>query len=165
MQLEKLRQRLEPLLSGELARWDGLPRVSVAELVALGGKPLARDSVKLGAYSAERLRFFSQEAQRALLAYARDEAVVMVELVPPPDIAVMTELGEPDAVLPQEMFLEDAYAHEYLYCARGLLLTVAQPFGAAAPNRLHRCRGIASLNDPGALGPELYTPLDTDVKW
>ena len=67
--------------------------------------------------------------------------------------------------------LEDAYAHEYLWCARGLVLTVAVPLGGlddeddGVPERIVRCRGLRPLARVGDFGPAYYRPLDSRVRW
>jgi hypothetical protein len=161
-----------PLFSGDLAKWQGLPAISASELETSLGKAAEQETVTLGAYPAERLRF-SQPGGHTLLAYVRHGQVVMVEVLPPPDSSVLATLPEPTAILPQEIDVAGAYAHEYLYAEQGLLLTVAQDLKQATRHRgvgamrhqLVRCRGIRPLSHPRALGAELYRPLDLDVKW
>ncbi|NNG16055.1 MAG: hypothetical protein HKM89_06195 [Gemmatimonadales bacterium] len=157
--------RLESLLAGDLAAWQGLPDIVVHDLEALFGDPVESSSVRVGAYSAQRLEFRAGKGRRTLVAFARDERVFMVEVLPPPDRNALAGLPEPTAVLPQEIAVEGAYAHEVLHAERGLLLTMAQRFEEPEPRSLVRCRGIRPLVDRRALGPELYMPLETDVKW
>ncbi len=155
---------LAPFLAGDLARWQGLPAVSPGELEAALGGAEERATVNLGAFPAERLRF-ALPADRTLLAYVRYGQVVMVEILPPGDFSAVAALPPPSAILPQEIAVEGAYAHEYLYAGQGLLLTVAEDLNHAVPDRLVRCRGIRPVSGPQELGPELYWPQDLDVKW
>lgn len=165
MDTQDLKKRLEPLLAGDLAAWQGLPDIVVGDLEALLGNPVESGTDRVGAFPARRLEFRVAEGRRALVAFARDQRVFMVEVLPPPERDAVVGLPEPTAVLPQEILVEGAYAHEVLYAERGLLLTMAQRFGEPEPQSLVRCRGIKPLADRSALGPELYMPLDTDVKW
>jgi hypothetical protein len=159
-----LNKTLDPLLAGELAAWRGLPDIAVGDLEALLGDPVTSGTVQVGAFAARRLEF-KKEGKRALVAFARDDRIFMVEVLPPPDVSALLGLPEPSAVLPQEIAIESAYAHEVLYAERGLLLTMAQEFKEPGARRLVRCRAIRPLADRHALGPELYMPLETDVKW
>lgn len=161
---QALKAVFAPLLSGDLAKWQGLPSISVSELEASLGEAEESETVTLGAYPAQRLRL-PQQGERTLLAYVRHGQVIMVEALPPPDYSALAALPEPTAILPQEIEVAGTYAHEYLYCERGLLLTVAQYLKQTAPDRLIRCRGIRPLSRPQELGAELYRPLDLDVKW
>ena len=156
---------LAPLLAGELAAWRGLPELSRAELVAALGEPERSDEAQVGAYPAERLEYAGDPSAPALAAFVRDDRLIMVEVVPAPEFSVLAELPEPTAILPQEIDVDGAYAHEYLYCERGLLLTVAQTLGRPEPDRLVRCRGVRPLAEPADLGAELYMPLEAQVKW
>lgn len=165
MATQNFASELESLLFGNLMLWKGLPNISVIELEVLLGKTEESETVKLGAYPAQRLKFPQQKGNRALMAYVRYGQVVMVEVLPPPDFNVLSGLPKPTTILPQEISVEGAYAHEYLYCERGLLLTVAQSFEKSEHHRLIRCRGIQPLSSPDQLGPDLYMPLDTEVKW
>jgi hypothetical protein len=155
---------LAPLLSGNLAQWQGLPVISAGDLEAALGQAAEHQTANLGAYPAERLRF-PQRGDRTLLAYVRHGEVIMVEVIPPGDASALAALGEPSAILPQEISIDGAYAHEYLYARQGLLLTVAEDLKHTAPDRLVRCRGIRPLSGPQELGAELYWPEDLDVRW
>jgi hypothetical protein len=157
--------QLDSLLLGNLSKWKGLPIISITELEDLLGRTGESKTARLGAYPAQRLEFPHQRGDRTLIAYARHGQIVMVEMLPPPDSSALSGLPQPTAILPQEISVEGAYAHEYLYCERGLLLTVAQSFGRPEPDRLIRCRGIRPMLDRSQLGPELYMPLDTEVNW
>lgn len=156
---------LEPLLEGDLAAWRGLPEVRVDEVAALLGDPRRSERTKVGAYPAQRLEFGGEQGAAALIAFVRDDRVVMVEVQPPPDRRALEALPEPTAILPQEISAEGAYAHELLYAEHGLLVTLAEPLREPEPRRVLRCRGIRPLAGRAQLGPELYLPLDTDTLW
>lgn len=160
-----LGERLEPFTAGRLTAWQGLPEIRTGDLAALLGEPLERTTVKVGAYPAQRWRFQAGRGRASLVAFTRDDRVFMVEVSPPPDRAALEGLPEPTAVLPQEISVEGAYAHEFLYAERGLVVTLAQQFGESEPRQLLRCRGIRPLEGRKQFGPELYMPLDTDIKW
>lgn len=161
----ELQQAFHPLLAGELALWRGLPDATPEELAAALGEASAPETVTVGAYPAERLELRLRDEEPVVAAFVRHGRVILVEVVPPPGMDAMAGLPEPTAVLPQEIEVEDAYAHEYLWAERGLLLTLAQAFDRPEPDRLVRCRGIRPIADRSGLGAELYMPLDTQVKW
>ena len=161
-----LRAALDPMLRVDPARWRGLPLATVAELDAVLGPPEESIDADLGYYPAVRRRYRSPEAAaQALVAWARGGEVVMVETLAQPPVAVLTELPEPSAVLPQEILVPEAYAHEYLYCQTGLVLTVAEPLRGGAPPRIVRCRGSAPLASPPAFGPAYYRAFEDQVHW
>ena len=156
---------LSAFVSGRLADWPGLPALSTAELQSLYGPPVDRRQVTLGAYPAWRLELAPTEEGRTLAAYERGGEIVLVEVEPPPGLSALAGLPEPTAILPQEIDVEGAYAHEYLYGERGLMVTVAQRLDRSAPDQIVRCRGIRPLPPSGRPGAELYMPLDTQIKW
>ena len=157
---------IRTFIEGRLDRWNGLPAIRASELVDSLGQPVQREEVTLGAYPALRLTFAVPDRAATLHAYERGGQVVMVERSPPPDITAMESLPEPSAVMPQEVHIDQSYAHEVLYCERGLLLTIAEPLDGSGRKRLVRCRGIRPLpptaRTPGA---DLYIPLDARIKW
>jgi hypothetical protein len=161
----ELRRTLEPLLAGDLVAWHGLPDIGLTDLEAALGEPVESGSVQVGAYRARRLEFSAAPGRPTLAAFVRDERVFMVEVLPPPDISAVIGLPEPTAILPQEIAVDGAYAHEYLYGERGLVVTLAQELDEAEPRRVVRCRGIRPIARTEEFGPEYYTPLDTDIKW
>ena len=160
-----LQAALDPMLCVEPTRWRGLPQVTVAELDALLGAPDESVDAVLGFYSATRRRYRPGATGQGLAAWARDGAVVMVETLASPPASVLEALPEPSAVLAHEILVPDAYAHEYVYCDIGLVLTVAQPFRDGEPNRIVRCRGVAPLNSPAAFGPAYYRAFEDQVRW
>jgi hypothetical protein len=162
-----LRDALEPMLRADPLRWRGLPRATVADLDALLGAPEESGEAILGFYPAVRRRYGSasgaENAGRGLVAWARTG--VMVESAAQPPASVLGDLPEPSAVLAQEILVPDAYAYEYLYCATGLVLTVAKPLRGEAPSRIVRCRGLKPLASPAEFGPDYYRPFEDRVRW
>jgi hypothetical protein len=160
-----LRAALEPMLRVDPARWRGLPPTTVAALDALLGVPEESVDAVLGYYPANRRRYRDAATGEGLVAWARDGAVVMVETLAPPDVAVLAALPQPSAVLAHEILVPGAYAHEYLYTPTGLVLTVAEPLGGGGPKWIVRCRGVAPLASPEAFGPAYYRAFDDQVRW
>ena len=157
---------IQTLAEGRLERWTGLPELLVSDLIDAAGQPIRSEEVTLGAYPAVRHDFAIPHGTGTLVAFHRGGRVVMLEVVPPPDIGAMSGLPEPTAVLPQEIRVEGAYAHEYFWAERGLLLTLAQRFDSARPERLVRCRGVHPLPPTVRTpGPDVYVPLDARIKW
>jgi hypothetical protein len=160
-----LRAALEPMLRADPARWRGLPPTTVAALDALLGAPEESLHGVLGYYPANRRRYRDAATGEGLVAWARDGAVVMVETLAPPDVAVLAALPQPAAVLEHEILVPSAYAHEYLYPETGLVLTVAEPLRGGGPKWIVRCRGVAALASPEAFGPAYYRAFDDQVRW
>ncbi|HWS90142.1 MAG TPA: hypothetical protein VN282_24445 [Pyrinomonadaceae bacterium] len=162
---EEAGARLRPFLDGDLRAWAGLPGLSLATLSAVLGQPSRREETKLGWYDATRYTFEAEAPSGGLAAYIRGGAVVMIEALKPPPASAAEGLGEPCAVKPHEILVEGAYVHEYLYCERGLVLSVAEPFDKAEPSRLVRCRGLRPLAGPEEFGPEFYMAFEERVVW
>jgi hypothetical protein len=157
-------EQLTALVQGDLAAWRGLPPLRPAELVAALGEPAARDATRLGWYPAERWQFDPGALPAPLSAYIRDDTLLMVE-APPPPLAALAALEEPCAVLPHEILRPGSYVHEQLYCARGLVLSVAEPFDQQQPRQIVRCRAIGPINRPEQFGPELYCAFEDQQSW
>src|SRR5258706_3095809 len=120
-------RRFEPFLRGDLESWRGLPDVSIRTLKEALGPPEGPESVTLGWFPAERFEFRLESATGGMAAYARDGRVVLVESLVAPNISAAERLGQPCAIKPQEIVVPDCYVHEYLYCGRGLVLSIAEP--------------------------------------
>lgn len=163
--------RIAPLLRHDLTAWTGLPDAGSDDFDAAFGAPVGCEAVTLGELPAERRHYEADGPGGGFFVYARDGDAVMIETQTPPPVGALAALGEPDATLPRELRLEDAYAHEYLWCARGLVLTVAVPLGGlddeddGVPERIVRCRGLRPLDRVGDFGPAYYRPLDSRVRW
>jgi hypothetical protein len=156
---------LQPLLLHQPAEWRGLPEMSCDELAGLLASAPAREPGQLGFYSADRLVFRLEVPSRGLVAYARENRVLLVETIDPPNLETIRELPEPDVVLAQEILVPNAYAPEHLYCDRGLVLTIARPLSGSGPGRLVRCRGIKPLKNPREFGAEYYRPFEDETYW
>lgn len=168
----RLADALAPMLRLDPAAWAGLPEAAVADFDELFGPPAACEETTLGSYPASRRRYEAGGASDGLILYSRGDRAVMVETPLPPPLSALAALPEPDAVLARELRLPDAYPHEYLYCATGLVLTVAVPLGSiedeedeATPSGILRCRGIRPLARVEEFGPDYYLPLDNRVRW
>ncbi len=77
----------------------------------------------------------------------------------------MAALGSPSAIKPHEILVENTYVHEYLFCERGLVLSVAEPFEEGRPLRIVRCRGIQPIDSPEQFGPEFYQSFEDRIVW
>lgn len=160
-----LHAALDPLLRLELACWSGLPQACVAQFDALFGAPEDLREDMLGSYPASHKRYRTDGTAGGLSVWVRDGIAVMVQTLQPPDAAVLATLPEPTAVLAHEIQLPDAYAHEYLYCPVGLVLTVAQAYRKGRPLRVVRCRGTRPLKGVGDFGPAYYQALEDQIRW
>jgi hypothetical protein len=153
---------LRPLLSGTPAGWRGLPRLATDAFDAALGPPVAVACEDLGYYPAERRTYCV--GGHEVFVWAREGAAVMVEVAVALPESALGALGAPSAVLPNEILVEGGYAHEYLYCPRGLVATVVQPYRAGAL-KIVRLRGVAPLDRPDAFGPDLYKAFEDRVSW
>ena len=156
---------LEPMLQIDPLNWNGLPSATMEQFDALFGPPVEETDSTLGYHPATRYHYRAEEGVSELIVWAREGLAVMVETVKTPDVTVLEALPEPNAVLANEILLPDAYAHEYLYCSRGLILTVAQPYHENVANRIVRCRGIKPLASVEEFGPAYYQAFDDQVQW
>lgn len=156
---------LRPFLEGDLRSWPGLPHLSPKALSDALGEPDERAETKLGWYPALRLVYRRDTASGGLAAFARSEQIVLIEALIAPPARVLQELGEPSAVKPHEILSPGSYVHEYVYCARGLVLSVAKPFNEGDSIRIIRCRGLRPLASPDEFGPEFYQPFEDQVAW
>jgi hypothetical protein len=159
-------EAIQCFIEGRLSEWPGLPLLTIAALSEILGTPVHRESAPLGASTALRHTFELRDRTAAVFAFERDAHVVMIEISPPPGHNALEKLPEPTTVLPQEIRIEGAYAHEYFYAERGMLLTVAQSLEEPGRVWLVRCRGIravpATTRTPE---PDLFAPLATRVRW
>jgi hypothetical protein len=153
---------IRPLLLGRPAEWHGLPPTLVAGIDDSLGAPAAVEPSELGYYPAER-RLYPVEGREAIV-WARKGVAVMIEVPGPFSPASLTGLEPPCAVLANEISVPGGYAQERLFCGRGLVATVVEPFGAGAGEVL-RLRGIAPIAMPAQFGPELYKAFEDQVRW
>lgn len=149
---------LQPLRGGDLAAWHGLPQLAAGALDAGLGAPAALDEGELGGLPAER-RTYGE-----VVVWARDGAIVMVEIACALPLSALAGLEAPCAALPNELAIPGGYAREQLYCARGLVATIVKPHDGGA-ERVIRLRGIAPLAGPEGFGPGLYQPFEDRIRW
>lgn len=156
---------LLPFLEWNLSAWKGLPKILVETLNATLGAPQSEEDTELGWYPAKRLTYAVDAPCTGLAAYVRNNEVVLIEALVPPPLSAMAALGEPSAIKPHEILVENAYVHEYLFCERGLVLSVAEPLEGNLPLQIVRCRGIQPISSPEQFGPELYQSFEDRTLW
>lgn len=156
-----LHAHLAPLLAADPLAWRGLPPARVADFDALFGIPQMLQEQTLGARPATRRVY---RDGHGLVLWSREGQAVMVEAgtLPPP--ALVAQLPTPDRILAHEILVPGYYAHEYLYCAIGLVLTVAKPLREGQAH-IARCRGIAPLAAPQDFGPDYYLAFEDQISW
>lgn len=156
---------IQPFLDGNLALWKGLPRIAVETLSSAIGKPTKIEEAGLGWYPADRYSFAVKCASDGIAAYVRNREVILVEAFTAPSLPAIDDLGKPTAILPHEILVQDAYVHEYLYCERGLVLSIAEPFQEGQPSKIVRCRGIRPLISVDEFGPEFFQAFEDRTVW
>lgn len=154
---------IAPLVGGRPADWRGLPPGAESTLEASLGEAVEVVDGRLGYYPAERRRY--RAAGGDVLLWVRAGEGVMIEAPVDLPASALDGLEAPCAVLPHEILAEDGYAHERLYCERGLVATVIEPFAGGGAERVVRLRGIAPVASPADFGPELYKSADDRVRW
>lgn len=146
---------------GEVEGWRGLGAgLSIEEVKGFFGGPVETNEDCLGYYPAVKYTF-----PCGLIAYVRQQAVVLIETPNLPDSGILDQLRSPDAVLPHEIWVDGAYAHEYIYCDRGLVLTVAEYFDEAAANEIVRCRGFERIERPGEFDARYHRAFEDSSFW
>lgn len=156
---------LHPFLHHDLLAWPGLPAITVAELTEALGQPADRDVTTLGFYPADHYTYPLEAPSQGITVYARHQQVVLIQALVPPPTSAMAELPEPCGIKAQEILVPGAYAHEYVYCDRGLVLTVAKALNHHDPDCLVRCRGIQPIATVEAFGPDFYRPFEDQMYW
>lgn len=155
--LAEARSQLDPILKWELSSWQGLPEFYVEILNKVLGLPSKEETSELGYYPAQRFEYHVDGVPSGgLVAYARNNRLDLVETLIAPPLSIMDDLEEPTAILHPEISIQGAFVPEYLYCKRGLVLSVARPFDEKQPLRILRCRGIRPIETPDQFGAELY---------
>ena len=162
---QRLEEKFEALLSGDIEHWGGLPNISIKDLDLFLEKTGVPQETTLGAYPAVLYNYYDKKSTRALNVYVRNELVVMIVVTPMPGNNLLSILPKPDAILSQEIYIENAYAFEYLYCKQGLLLTVTQDLREKTSVEVVRFRVIQPIQSPQELNAALYFPLDAREKW
>jgi hypothetical protein len=161
--LRTIQAALRSFLEGELLLWRGLPAISAATLHDLWGEPSAREDTTLGWFPAQRITYPMELSSGGIAAYLRNNELVLIQGLVPPPAQILEGLGKPSAIKPREIVLPDAYVHEYLYCERGLVLSVAQTSKEGEALRIVRCRGIRPLEKPEQFDSKLYRSLENKI--
>jgi hypothetical protein len=149
---------LQPLRGGDLAAWHGLPPLPADAFDATLGAPAIVAEAELGGLPAER------RAYGDVIVWARAGAIVMVEFAGAWRAATLDALESPCAILPNEILVQGGYAHEYLFCVRGLVATVVRPHDGGA-NRIVRLRGIAPIAAPDEFARGYYQAFEDRIRW
>ena len=158
-----MERQLRPFLDGDLGAWRGLPQLTATDLVALFGPPSRVEETTLGYYPATRHTFPAPVPSGGLAAYERDGRIVLIESLSAPAPDVLHALPAPTGTLPQEILLHDEYAHEYVYAAQGLVVTVAKASGDATDDRIVRYRGVRRLDRLEDFGPDYYKAFEDQI--
>lgn len=162
---KSVRVILRPFLEGDLIAWKGLPDISLETLSAALGKPAKEEESTLGWYPAVKYTYNIESPSRGIVAYVRNGKVVLVEARVPPPSSMIGELGDPTAIKPHEILHKNGYVYEYLYCDRGLVLSIVEPFKKERSMQIVRCRGIRLMNSPDEFGPQYYQPFEDKIVW
>lgn len=146
---------------GEADQWTGLPEnLLIGDLSAVFGPPAHVCETVLGYYPATKYSFKIDKREEGLVAYERNGLIILIETMTLPSNELLNELPAPDAVLPDEILAEKAYAAEYVYSGIGLNLTVAKHFDKTVPDKIIRCRGVKKLNNPSEFDARYYKSFD-----
>jgi hypothetical protein len=160
-----LKSIFKPLLEGDLLLWRGLPVISAESVIATFGQPSAMDETDLGWYPATCYTWDFKTPEPNMTVYSRNGELVLIETKVSPPIEILKSLGELSAILPHEFLIPGTYVHEYLYCQRGLVLSVAEPFQKELPLQIVRCRGIKIMSRAAEFGPEYYRSFEDETVW
>lgn len=151
---------LRPVLDLSLAAWRGLPSWPTTDVTAAIGKPEDQRDTMLGMFPAQQQTHrLPDRPAGGLIVFSRQGQIVLIETLRPPSMETLTVLGEPDARKAHELSAPDAYVWEYVYCDRGLVLSVTEPFDETEPKRIVRCRVLPRLMHPQEYGAAFYLPL------
>lgn len=150
---------------GDIINWKGLSKdLSIEELIRFFGDPSKKSEEILGYYPALKYDF-TIGGNRDLTAYAREQKVVLIETKNLPGANILNELPEPDAALSHEILLDEAYAAEYIFCERGLNLTVAKHFDETVPDKIVRCRGFERITRAEDFDARYYRSFENQKRW
>lgn len=151
---------------GEVTNWPGLPKdLLIEELIQLFGEPAKTSEETLGYYPALRYDFAAGNEGGDLTAYTREQNVVLIETKKLPGSDILNGLPEPDTILPHQILVDKAYAAEYVFCERGLNLTVAKHFDKSTPDKIVRCRGFEKINKIEEFDTRYYRSFENMISW
>lgn len=149
---------------GNITNWKGLPKnLLISELIKSIGKPEKIIEDFLGYYPATKYQFSINNNK--LIVFVRNQNVILIEANMLPVDNILNELPVPDIQLPQEIIIENAYSSEYIYCKRGLDLTVAKNFNSKIKDKIVRCRGFEILKDPKDFDSKYYKAFEDRKLW
>lgn len=154
---------VQSLASGDVRAWSGLPRLQRSDLISAFEQPTRSDQEQVLGYYQATLEIYRTPVGQLLVWY-RDDTAVMIELSGEWPISVLEELEDPCAILPQEILVDGNYCHEYLFCDRGLVITVAERLKERTKSVI-RLRGIRPIEAATDFGPEYYKSLDDQIRW
>lgn len=156
--------KIKSFAAGDIQSWNGIPEnFREDDLIELFGTVVETTNAELGYYPAKRILLADATGLRKLVAFLRDGVVILVESLVMPDAAVLEQLPVPDAVLPPEMLLPGAHPNEYIYCNRGLNLTVAKYADERIPDRIVRCRGVRQLGSSREFDARYYRAFEDQI--
>lgn len=159
-------EAIRSFIAGRLSEWQGLPQLTIPALSEIVGATTSSEVTPLGASVTTRYTFDLPSRKATLFAWERNAHIVLIEISPPPGLEALEGLPSPSAILPQEIRIEGAYAHEYFFAERGLLLTIARPLEEGGEDRVARCRGIRPMPPTSrAPDPDIYLPLSARIRW
>lgn len=150
---------IDALLEFRLKDWNGLPDCTTSDIEQRLGAPIRIDNAYLGAYPAVMTEYpVLESAAKGLRVYSRSGQVVAIESNNPPSAAALSTLEQPDVRRLGEFSLPGYLVREYLYCRRGLILSVAGTLTPAMTQSMKvvRCRGIAPLVAPQEYDARYY---------
>lgn len=162
---KSVQQSLQPFLDLDLLAWKGLPLLSVAAMDDAFGSPGAVEDDYLGWNPAQRRIYSFEAASGGLIAYARQGRIVMIETIHPPTLESLEGIEDPCVIKPHEIIVDGAYVGEHVYCKRGLVLSIAEPFEEGKPRWLVRCRGFEPINDPTEYGSDYHIAFEDRTVW
>jgi hypothetical protein len=151
---------------GDVINWKGLPKdLSVQQLTELLGNPSIKSDDTLGYYPAIKYSFTVDDIEGGLTAFAREDKVILIETKRLPPADVVKELPEPDLILPHEIFIDNAYAAEYIFSIRGLNLTIGKHYDKSIPDKIIRCRGFERMSSPAEFDARYYKSFKSSKRW
>lgn len=150
---------INALLEFHLVDWQGLPSTTKPELMKRLDVPVDTYNTYIGMHAAIAMKFpMNSVPAMGLIVYFRGEKVLVLETFNPPPASVLSVLGPPDIRRPGEFLLAGYLIHEYVFCKRGLALSVADPLPTEPKTsmKIVRCRGIVSLASPSEFDSRYY---------
>lgn len=153
-------------VQGNITNWKGLPKdLLIEDLITLFNNPLTTIEDSLGYYPAIKYGFAVDNNKETLIAYVRQKHVILIETKILPNQILLNQLPKPDVILPNEILIENAYAAEYIYCEKGLNLTIAKYFNKKLPDKIIRCRGFEKINNSNEFDGRYYKSFDDLISW